>query len=283
MILSGKGGTGKTTLTAAIACLAKDKLLADCDVDAADMHIILQPEQTERHDFISGVKAAVTPEKCTGCGTCLEICRYDAITLDDKAAVDDFSCEGCGVCSHFCPEDAIELEPNHCGYWYVSHTRLGTLVHAELRPGEENSGKLVSLVKQKARERAEQEGVGLILVDGPPGIGCPVISSFSGTDMAIVVTEPTRSGLHDLQRVMKLSMHFKVPPGVIINKCDLNMDLTAEIEQFCRDAHVQVLGRIPFDEDVVNSLVAGKTLFEFKDCKAAQSVANIWQHIEKNL
>ncbi len=283
MILSGKGGTGKTTLTASIAYLAKEKLLADCDVDAADLHIILQPEQTERHDFVSGVKARVTSDKCTGCGTCFELCRYDAIILDEKAWVDDFSCEGCGVCAHFCPENTLELEPNHCGYWYVSRTRLGTLVHAELKPGEENSGKLVSLVKQKARKRAEREGVGLILVDGPPGIGCPVISSFSGADLVLIITEPTKSGLHDLKRVVELSKHFKVPAKVVVNKWDLNREIYYQIEHFCQGSDMELVGKIPFDEAVVDSLVAGKTIFEFKDCKAAQSVANIWQQIEKNL
>ncbi len=283
LILSGKGGTGKTTLTASIAYLAKEKLLADCDVDAADLHIILQPKQTERHDFVSGVKARVIPDTCTGCGTCFELCRYDAIILDEKAWVDDFSCEGCGVCAHFCPEDTIELEPNHCGYWYVSRTRLGTLVHAELKPGEENSGKLVSLVKQKAREKAEREGLGLILVDGPPGIGCPVISSFSGADLVLIVTEPTKSGLHDLQRVIELSRHFKVPAKVVVNKWDLNREIYSQIEHFCQDSRIELAGKIPFDKAVIDSLVAGKTLFEFKDCKAAQSVANIWQQIQKNL
>ena len=283
LILSGKGGTGKTTLTAAFSSLARDRLLADCDVDAADLHIILRPERTESHDFVSGVKAVVNKDKCTACNTCVELCRYDAITMNEYAEVDDFSCEGCGVCAHFCPEKAIDLEPNHCGYWFVSATRHGTMIHAELKPGEENSGKLVSLVKQKARERAEREGAKLILVDGPPGIGCPVISSFSGADLVVIVTEPTRSGLHDLQRVIELSRHFKVPAKVVVNKWDLNREIYSQIEHFCQDSSIELAGKIPFDKAVVDSLVAGKTLFEFKDCKAAQSVANIWQQIQKNL
>ena len=283
LILSGKGGTGKTTLTAAFSSLVTNRLLADCDVDAADLHIILRPERTETHDFVSGVKAVVNKDRCTACNTCAELCRYDAITMNEYAEVDDFSCEGCGVCAHFCPEKAIDLEPNHCGYWFVSSTRHGALIHAELKPGEENSGKLVSLVKQKARERAEKEGAKLILVDGPPGIGCPVISSFSGADLVVIVTEPTESGLHDLQRVIELSKHFKVPAKVVVNKWDLNREIYSQIEHFCQDSRIELAGKIPFDKAVVDSLVAGKTLFEFKDCKAAQSVANIWQQIQKNL
>ncbi len=283
LILSGKGGTGKTTITSSFAYMCKNKVIADCDVDAADLHIILAPEKTERHKFVSGVKATVQKDRCTGCATCKELCRYEAIEVDETALVDDFSCEGCGVCAHFCPEGAIDLDPNHCGYWFVSKTRFGTLIHAELRPGEENSGKLVSLVKQKAREKAEAEGAELMLVDGPPGIGCPVISSFSGANFVVGVTEPTMSGLHDLERVVELSRHFKVPIGIIINKWDLNRGMTSRIEQFCLNNDIQLLGNIPFDREIVNALVEGKTIFEFKDCKAAQSIANIWQQIEKTL
>ncbi len=283
LVLSGKGGTGKTTITAGFASLATKKVIADCDVDAADLHIILRPEKQVRHDFVSGVKAAIKKELCTGCGTCSELCQYEAITMDDAAEVDDFSCEGCGVCAHFCQEKAIELVPNHCGYWYVSDTRFGTLVHAELKPGEENSGKLVSMVKQKARRRGEDEGANLILLDGPPGIGCPVISSFSGADMVVAVTEPTMSGLHDLERILELSKHFKVKAQVIINKYDLNEDMSSQIERFCKKSGIPLLGTIEFDQSVVDALVAGKTIFEFNHCKAAQSVANIWQQIEKAL
>ncbi len=285
LILSGKGGTGKTTITSSFAYLAKNKVLVDCDVDAADLHIILSPQKSQKHDFVSGVKAVVDPNKCTACGTCYELCRYDAINISDATAVvDDFSCEGCGVCAYFCPENAIALEPNHCGYWFVSDTRFGTLIHAELKPGEENSGKLVSLVKQKAKQRAENEGVDLLLVDGPPGIGCPVISSFSGADLVITVTEPTKSGLHDLKRIIELSNHFKVPTYVIVNKWDLNKDMSDKIHEFCIKAKIQLLGIIPFDKEIINALVTGKTVFEeFKDCKAAQSIANIWQQIKKTL
>jgi len=283
LILSGKGGTGKTTITGALASLCKNKFLADCDVDAADLHIILAPESSEKNDFVSGVKAVINPELCTGCGTCYEICRYEAIELDDVAKVDDFSCEGCGVCAHFCPEKAIELEPNHCGYWYVSKTRFGPMVHAELMPGEENSGKLVSLVKQQARKMADEAKANFILVDGPPGIGCPVISSFSGANMVLAVTEPTKSGLHDLERVVQLATHFKVPIGVVINKWDLNPEMSESIEDFCQTKGLPLFGRIPFDEEVINALIAKKTVIEFKDCKAAQSIANIWQQIEKIL
>jgi len=285
LVLSGKGGTGKTSIVGSFAVFNKNAMLVDCDVDASDLHLLLTPEVKERNDFISGVTAEIRPDDCSGCGTCVELCHYEAISMthEEIASVDHLSCEGCAVCAHFCPEDAIDLKPNHCGYWYFSHTEYGPMVHAELKPGEENSGKLVSLVKQKARQRAEELGKDIILVDGPPGIGCPVIASVSGADLILVVTEPTQSGLHDLERVLGLAGHFKIRSCVCINKWELNREMTEKIEETCRNRGIAVVGRVPFDETVIESLVQGVPVVEFKDCNASKSIANIWDAIQKML
>ena len=285
LVLSGKGGTGKTSITASFAVLNQDAMLVDCDVDASDLHLLLSPETREKNDFISGVTARVRPDDCTACGTCVDICHYDAISTseDGIAHVEPFTCEGCAVCAHFCPENAIDLEPDHCGYWYVSDTDYGPMVHARLIPGEENSGKLVALVKKEARERAEKLSKDSILVDGPPGIGCPVIASVSGADMILVVTEPTQSGLHDLERVLGLCRHFKIPACVCINKWELNKRLSEEVEKACERLQVPVVGKIPFDETVVESLVQGIPVVKYKDCSASKSIANIWSAIQKML
>ncbi len=285
LVLSGKGGTGKTSIAGSFAVLTENAMLVDCDVDASDLHLLLAPEIKERNDFISGVTAVIDPDGCTGCGTCVELCHYDAISMtqEETALVDPLACEGCAVCAHFCPEDAIDLEPNHCGYWYFSQTDYGPMVHAELKPGEENSGKLVSLVKQKARQRAEELGRDFILVDGPPGIGCPVIASVSGADLILIVTEPTQSGLHDLERVLGLARHFKIRACVCINKWELNREMTKKIEETCHRQQIEVAGRIPFDETVIESLVQGVPVVKYKDCNASKSIANIWGAIEKML
>ncbi len=281
LVLSGKGGTGKTTLTGSLAALIPNKVLADCDVDAADLHLILDPERGEPREFWSGVKAEVDAEMCTGCGLCHEICRFGAITMDDVAAVDPLACEGCGVCAHFCPEKAIRLKDCLCGYWFVSQTRFGPMVHAELGIGEENSGKLVSLVKRETRKVAEETGAEWILVDGPPGIGCPVIASVSGADIILAVTEPTPSGLHDLERLLDLARHFKIPAAVCVNKWDINADMSAKIENYCEKMGVAVAGRIPFDTAVVKSLVAGKPVVEYDDGPATSAIKELWKVLEK--
>ncbi len=285
LILSGKGGTGKTSITGSFAVLCNNAMLVDCDVDASDLHLLLSPELKEKHDFISGVTAEIRPDECTGCGACVELCQYEAISMtsDEKALVDSLTCEGCAVCAHFCPEDAIALNPNHCGYWYFSETPYGPMVHAALKPGEENSGKLVSLVKQKARERAEELSRDFMLVDGPPGIGCPVIASISGADLILIVTEPTQSGLHDLERVLGLAGHFKIPAAVCINKWELHREMTEKIESFCESLGIPVAGRIPFDETVVEGLVQRVPVVKYKDCNASKSIANIWSAVEKML
>ncbi len=283
LIISGKGGTGKTSVAGAIAALAEQKVLADCDVDASDLHLILSPDVKEKHEFVSGVKAAVDDSLCSGCGTCADICRFNAITLEDTAAIDPLACEGCGVCAHFCPEEAIGLEDNMCGWWFRSDTPYGPMVHASLDIGEENSGKLVSLVKREARNLAEQLDKKWIVVDGPPGIGCPVIASMSGADLVLVVTEPTASGLHDLERVADLAAHFKVPACVCINKWDLNSAMAEKISQACRDRGIDVTGMIPFDEQVVETLVQGKPVVAGPDSPAVQALKDIWDNVRQRL
>ncbi|MGC8862499.1 MAG: ATP-binding protein, partial [Armatimonadota bacterium] len=238
-VVSGKGGTGKTSLVASFAALAESKVLADCDVDAADLHLVLAPRVIERADFTGGKSARVILENCIGCGKCAEVCRFDAVTFDgppnDVVAktylIDPLSCEGCGVCAHFCPAQAIEFSPHVSGEYYISETRHGLLVHARLGIAQENSGKLVTLVRREARRVAEERGLDLLIIDGAPGIGCPVIASLAGVDLALIVTEPTVSGMHDLDRVADLAAHFGIPACVCVNKCDINLQMTRRIEK----------------------------------------------------
>jgi len=279
VVISGKGGTGKTVITASFAALADKKVMADCDVDAADLHLLLKPRIQQRSEFISGVSALINKEVCAQCGKCREVCRFDAINED--FTVDPISCEGCAFCHHACPVEAIEMKENISGEWYVSDTRFGTMVHAKLGIAEENSGKLVSLVRKKAKELAESQGSDWIIIDGSPGIGCPVIASLSGVDCALVVTEPTLSGLHDAHRVIKVAQHFKVPLKLVINKYDLNLDMVRRIENYCQDNNVEVVGKIGFDRDVVNSMVNGQTIIEYKDGKTKNEIINIWERIQQ--
>lgn len=260
LILSGKGGTGKTSITGALAMLLPETVLADCDVDAADLHLLLSPQVREEHAFWSGVEAVIDPMLCSGCGICADLCEFHAIRMEEKAVLKLFSCEGCGVCARFCPEQAIRLQEKQCGVWFRSDTEYGPMVHARLGIGEENSGKLVSLVKKRSRELAEVEKASWLLVDGPPGIGCPVIASFSGADFVLLITEPTLAGLHDLQRVADLARHFKIPVGVCINKWDLHPGYGADIERLCREQGIPVLAKIPFDRAVVGAVVAAMPL-----------------------
>ena len=263
VIISGKGGTGKTSLTAAFAALAENGVLCDADVDAADLHLLMQPEVRQRSDFMGGSKAFINPGLCTGCGTCSSLCRFDAIS--ERLAVDPIRCEGCGVCVAFCPAAAIEFPVQRCGEWYISDTRFGAMVHARLGIAEENSGKLVSLVRKQARQLAEERGFDLILTDGPPGIGCPVIAAIGGATALVIVVEPTVSGFHDMERVLDLAAHFRVPGMVCVNKFDLNIEMTEAIEHLASERNVALLGRIPFDPVFTRSMVAGKTLLEFGD------------------
>ncbi len=282
LVLSGKGGTGKTSVTGSLATLMGKKVLADCDVDAADLHLILAPSTREENEFWCGVEAEIDAEKCTACGTCVDLCRFDALELQEKARLKPFSCEGCGVCSQFCPEEAISLQDKLSGHWYISDTDYGTMVHARLGTGEENSGKLVSMVKRKAREVAEAERVDWILVDGPPGIGCPTIASLSGTDFVLLITEPTKSGLHDLERVADLARHFKIPCGVCINKWDLHPVTSDLITRTCAERGIRLAGRIPFDAAVSASIVMGLPLLAYKpESPAATAVQDVWLHLQE--
>jgi MinD superfamily P-loop ATPase len=281
IVLSGKGGTGKTSLVGALAALAADKMLVDCDVDAPDLHLLLNPEIQQRESFVGGKKAAVIPELCTACGQCREVCRFDAI--DENFRVDPTACEGCGVCRHFCLFDAIDFSPTVCGEWFVSRTRFGPMVHAQLAPGQENSGLLVALIRQKARDLAEEGGLPLILVDGPPGIGCPVISSLTGADRVLIVTEPTLSGLHDLDRVVSLAAHFKIPGSVLINKWDLNREMAGRIESYCRDKGLSLAGNLPYDPVVTEAMVHGKTIIECSRNGLGDEIRGLWGKIHEQL
>jgi MinD superfamily P-loop ATPase len=281
LILSGKGGTGKTTLTAAFAHLASNHVICDLDVDAPDLHLILQPDTHTVERFESGHEAIIRPEDCELCGTCLDACRYDAIQGDDPPVVNPMKCEGCKLCVALCPADAITFALNHCGDWYQSESRFGPMVHAQLFPAEENSGRLVALLRQQARTLAEAKGLDLILSDGPPGIGCPVIAALSGIDLAVIVTEPTVSGRHDLERVLELCRHFKIPAGVIINKCDLNLDQANGIKAYCQAQHLPLIGELPHDQVFTEAMVQGLTVTEFRPEGVGTAVEAIWQTILK--
>ena len=278
VIVSGKGGTGKTSLAAAFAALAKNGILCDADVDAADLHLLMQPEVKERTDFMGGSKAVINPDLCTGCGTCRTLCRFDAIS--DRYEVDPIRCEGCGVCVDFCPEQAIDFPVQRCGEWYISATRFGPMVHARLGIAEENSGRLVSLVRKETRQLAEERGLELILTDGPPGIGCPVIAAIGGATALVIVVEPTVSGIHDMERVVDLAAHFRVPGLVIVNKYDLNVEMAETIEKLAVQRNLVVLGRVPFDPVFTRSMVQGQTLFEYgEETPTRQVVRDIWAKI----
>ncbi len=282
VIISGKGGTGKTSLMAAFATLAENMVLCDADVDAADLHLIMAPDIKERHEFQSGHTAVIDPDRCTECGLCRELCRWDAI--DENFVVDDISCEGCGVCVYFCPAEAVDFPLNTCGEWFISDTRLGPMVHASLGIAEENSGKLVTLVRQEAKKLAERDGLQLILTDGPPGVGCPVIASIGGATAVLIVAEPTLSGKHDMERVAELAAHFKIPAMVCINKFDLNPDETVAIEELAAKKDVTVVGRVPFDPVFTKSMVQGQTVFEYDgDSEAGRAVTRVWKKVTSAL
>ncbi len=282
VVISGKGGTGKTSLLAAFASLAKNKVLCDADVDAADLHLIMDPQIKEHHDFQSGHTAKINQDKCTQCGLCRELCNWDAISED--FVVDSIECEGCGVCYYFCPEKAVEFPLNTCGEWFLSDTRFGPMAHASLGIAEENSGKLVSLIRQEGKKLAEKNGLDLLLTDGPPGIGCPVIASLGGATAVLIVAEPTVSGRHDMERVAELAAFFQIPAMVCINKFDLNPDEGQAIEAFAREKDITTMGRIPFDPVFTKAMVQGKTVFEFDgDSKGAGAVKRLWEDLAQHL
>ena len=280
VVVSGKGGTGKTSVTAAFAVLARGAVVADCDVDAADLHLILDPSVRRAEPFSGGKKARIDTAACTRCGRCEEVCRFGAIAHE---TVDELSCEGCGACRLVCPSGAIELFEAVNGEWFVSESRAGSFVHARLGIAEENSGKLVTLVRTEARKIAEDEGAELVLIDGSPGIGCPVIASMTGASLALIVTEPTRSGLHDLERIAGVAVRLGTPATVCLNKWDLNESVAAEMERWCEDAGVPVAGRIPYDRAVTDAQVGSLSIVEHSSGPAAIAVRDLWAKVQETL
>jgi MinD superfamily P-loop ATPase len=278
VVISGKGGTGKTSILAAFAFLAKGKVLCDADVDAADLHLLMNPQLKESHDFASGHTAIIDQTKCSRCGLCRDLCRWNAISED--FVVDSVACEGCGVCHYFCPEEAIDFPLNTCGEWFISDTRFGPMAHARLGIAEENSGKLVTLIRQQGRKLAEENRLDLLLTDGPPGIGCPVIASLGGATAVLIVAEPTVSGRHDMERVAELAAFFKVPAMLCINKFDINPEQGKAIEDFGREKEMMIMGRIPFDPVFTRAMVQGQTIFEYDEhSEGAGAVRGIWENL----
>ncbi len=280
LVLSGKGGTGKTSIIGSFAHLAESKVMLDCDVDASDLHLLMAPKTVEEHAFKSGVKARVETDKCIACGLCEELCQFESVKMDETAVISKISCEGCGVCAHFCPEDAIRLDENHCGTWYISDSDYGPFVHSQLFAGEENSGKLVSHIKSEARKVAEKTGAEFILIDGSPGVGCPVIASLSNVDLVLVVTEPSQSGKHDLERILELTEHFKIVTKLCINKWDLHPELSDEIQVLAEQRGVEVLGKIPFDPAVIDCQIQGIPVTASDTSLAAFSIQDVWQKLQ---
>lgn len=275
VVISGKGGTGKTMLTGAFAALAENKVMVDCDVDAANLHLLLHPSIKERNIFKSGAFAKIDPALCTRCGQCADACRFQAIS--SEFAVSPIACEGCGLCARLCPVNAIRMKENTAGEWFISETRYGPFVHAKLGIAEENSGKLVAKVREAAKEIAEKNGATHIIIDGPPGIGCPVIASLSGVDLALIVTEPTLSGLHDAERVIDLAEHFNVQTQLVINKWDINQEASEKIERYCESRKVPVIGKIPFARAVIESVIAGKPITEYTNGALKNEITKIWE------
>jgi MinD superfamily P-loop ATPase len=276
VVLSGKGGTGKTSIVGSLAVLAENKVLADCDVDAADLDLLLDPHIQEKHEFAGGQVAFINKDKCARCNLCSQLCRFNAIT---DFIIDPLNCEGCGFCFHICPVEAITMQPSFSGYWFVSYSRYGALVHARLGIGQENSGKLVAEVKRQAKNIAKEVKADYIIIDGPPGTGCPVISSLAGANIALLVTEPTLSGVHDLKRIIQVCQHFGVPAVVCINKYDLNESNTSSIEAYCRSLAIPVAAKIPFDTLVTEAMVHGKPVLEYTNGKITQEITKLWHYI----
>lgn len=291
VVVSGKGGTGKTSLVASLAALAKPLVLVDCDVDAADLHLILEPRVVSREDFLGGGKARIKPGHCTACGKCEELCRFDAVYFDGPGngrvnktfRVDRLACEGCGVCVDYCAENAIEFAPAVSGQWFVSDTRCGPMVHARLGVAAENSGKLVTQIRRAAQEVAEKHRSDLILCDGSPGIGCPVIASLTGASLALFVVEPTLSGLHDFRRVAQLAQRLAVPGVVVINKADLNPDMAEQLRTSATAWGIEPIGQVPYDTDVTRAQIAGRSVVEFSQGPAAKALREIWLEVQKRL
>jgi MinD superfamily P-loop ATPase len=283
VIVSGKGGTGKTSVVGSLASLLEHKVAADCDVDAANLNLLLKGKVNDSYEFVAGHKATINPDACTDCGRCREVCRIDAISPD--YVVDTLSCEGCGACYFLCPSNAVSFDETLCGHYYAAETCKGdAVVFAELLPGSENSGKLVSMVRTKAREIAENRGIDFVLIDGPPGIGCPVISSLTGASLAVVVTEPTMTGVHDLERVLSLARHFDIRTAVVVNKGDINPFFTENIRSFCRDRQIDFLGSIPYEPMIIEAQRQGKTVLEFApDCPASIEIQRVFNKLKTKM
>ena len=283
VVLSGKGGTGKTTIAAALAHLAaRDGLpvLVDADVDAPNLALLVQPQNREQHAFSGGKKAEIDVDLCTGCGRCVEVCRFEALFhRDGHYWVDGTACEGCASCFYQCPAQAIEMREAQSGEWFRSDTRFGPLLHARLKPGEENSGKLVSLVRGQAAVAAHEQAADWVIIDGPPGIGCPVIAAVTGTDLVLLVTEPTVSGMHDLERVLGVCEHFGIPAVACLNKCDINPGLSKEVARFCAQRKVPMLARVPYDDVVVEAMRRGKAVTELDGNPVARKIQQLWKGI----
>jgi MinD superfamily P-loop ATPase len=283
VIISGKGGTGKTSLTASFAVLAGRSVVADCDVDASDLHLLLRPTVRERNEFLGGHQAVIRQDACTRCGVCLESCRFGAVIRDEgdeMYSIDPVSCEGCGVCVRFCPEKAIDFPERLCGEWMISDTRCGPMVHARLGVAAENSGKLVSLVRREARRIAGEQGLPLVIVDGPPGIGCPVIASVTGASLVLVVSEPTVSGEHDLERVLALTRHFEIPAAICVNKWDINPEMTDRIEEKASLAGAKIAGRIRYDNAFTKAQMLERTVVE-TEAPSIEDITLIWETINR--
>ncbi len=281
VVISGKGGTGKTTVTASLAVLAGSSVVADGDVDGADLHLLLSPSVQRREPFTSGSVASVRASACSGCGVCAEVCRFGAVAMDAATAcIDPMACEGCGVCADACEDGAVDLLPRHGGEWFISATRVGPMVHARLAPGGESSGKLVTIVRRAARRIAEREGARLLLTDGPPGIGCPVIACLTGAAEVLAVTEPTVSGEHDLERLLDLAVHFGVPVRVCVNRWDVNPVIAERIERTAARRGAAPAGRVRFDEEVVRAQLEGRTPVEHGG-GAADDIERLWLELSR--
>lgn len=278
VVISGKGGTGKTSVVAAFAALAGQVVLCDADVDAADLHLVTHPQVVQTHPFVAGHEAVIDPARCTGCGLCLDWCRFGAI--DPSLWIEPLLCEGCKVCAQLCPAQAVDFLEKTCGHWYLSETPHGPMVHARLGIAEENSGKLVTLVRRVAREIAENRHIDLLLTDGPPGVGCPVIASIGNADTVLAVAEPTVSGRHDVERVLRLAAHFRIPAAVCVNKWDLHPEAAESIARDVQERGAVFVGRIPFDPAVTQAQVAGRSLVEYGESEATRAIREVWERLQ---
>ena len=280
-VISGKGGTGKTSIAAAFASIADNVVFADCDVDAADLHLILKPEIKKTMGFHGLKIASINKEICTECKRCYDHCKFNAI--DEDLNIIKESCEGCGVCKYVCPVDAIQMADRDSGFSYISDTRYGPMAHAMLKTAEEASGKLVTVVRNNAKKLAEEKKKELIVIDGPPGIGCPVISSISGVDLVLVVTEPTLSAIHDLERILSVAYHFQVPAIVCINKYNINLDNTEKIENYCKSNSIDIVGKLPYDNIVTEAMIHEKTIVEYSKGGFSDLIIEMWSNMERKL